>query len=287
MTISVTNHEFLLLRDFIAEQCGIYLGNEKKYLIETRLSGLAEQAGCRTFSDFYYKINKSTKNTKLRAMTVDAITTNETLWFRDKYPFQTMKEHIFPKLYNEIKTGRRREINIWSAACATGQEPYSAAITAYEFYQSHGCEADCQHQVRILATDISSTVLAQAQAGSYDYVAICRGLGPDQISRYFRKEKEKGCWILNEEIRRMVTLKQMNLKDSDYGPLGFFDIIFLRNVMIYFTEPFRTTLFTRMAQRLNPKGYLFLGTGETTSGSADLFDIVKYQGSIFYQLKNT
>ncbi|MBF0497097.1 MAG: chemotaxis protein, partial [Deltaproteobacteria bacterium] len=193
MTIFASDREFLLIRDFITEQCGIYLDNKKKYLIETRLSGLAEREGCRTFTDFYYKINNPANNTKLRAMTLDAITTNETLWFRDKYPFRVLKEQIVPELYHEIKTGRRREINIWSAACATGQEPYSAAITAYEFYQSHGCEADCQHQVRILATDISSKVLAQAQAGSYDYIAICRGLGPAQISRYFRKEKEKGC----------------------------------------------------------------------------------------------
>ena len=285
MPIRINEQEFKLLRDFIENECGVLLGKEKAYLIENRLSKLAKDLGCRTFGEFYQKLSLSPRADKLRSLTVDAITTHETLWFRDQHPFKILRERLLPEYRKAIHQGNRSDINIWSAACASGQEPYSIAMTAADFFTDSGCEAGvCDKQINILATDISTAMLAQAEAGRYDANAMTRGLPTDTLNRYFKKEKNK--WILSPDIRNMVTFRQLNLKDPVAGIIGPFDIIFLRNVIIYFSEPFKKRLLNRVAGLLNSGGYLFLGTGETVGGYSEAFDILEYEGTIFYQIKS-
>ncbi|MCP4690551.1 MAG: hypothetical protein GY859_21030, partial [Desulfobacterales bacterium] len=155
MKLRVTPREFALLRDYIQDLCGILLQDEKAYLIENRLSGLAEKLGCRTFGELYLKVKNSPRGQDLQNQVVVAITTNETLWFRDGRPFRIMAERILPMLYGRIESGERAGINIWSAACSTGQEPYSIAMTVLDYLASAGSPPADLERVSILATDIS------------------------------------------------------------------------------------------------------------------------------------
>ncbi|HEB30713.1 MAG TPA: protein-glutamate O-methyltransferase CheR [Spirochaetes bacterium] len=282
MVLRVGETEFKLLRDLIEERSGILLGDDKTYLIENRLSHIVEEAGCANFKNFYRKIKNLPPSEQLWNEVIEAITTHETLWFRDEYPFKVVQEYILPKYKEETETGKRSAINIWSAACSTGQEPYSIAMTLLDYYRVSGGEDICRNQVKIFATDISSAVIATAGKGQYDKIAIRRGLPDQKCEQYFRYEN--GFWYIDQKIIDMVTFKQFNL----YRPLTAlerFDIIFLRNVIIYFSDHFKKELFEKIAEVLSPGGFMFLGTGETTGGYTTAFEIVEHAGSIFYRVK--
>lgn len=282
MTPPLGDMEFRLLRDLIYEESGIFLAENKAYLIESRLAGLLEQAGASTYGEFYLKARNSQQSGQLCTLMVDAITTNETSWFRDQYPYNVLKERILPEYERQIAEGRRKRIDIWSAACSTGQEPYSTAITVLDFYSVAQKDSACHNWVHILATDISSASLARADAGRYDSVSISRGLQQKHLDRYFTQEAN--CWKIDDRVKKMVCFKHTNLKSPPTIPQTF-DIIFLRNVMIYFSESLKRELLNRMAKLLAPNGYLFLGTGETTSGYTALFDMVEFQRAIYYRKK--
>ncbi|MGC8493756.1 MAG: CheR family methyltransferase [Syntrophobacteraceae bacterium] len=282
MTPHLTDMEFRLLRDLIYEQCGIFLAENKAYLIENRLAGLLEQSGSSTFGEFYLKVKNLPQSNRLCTLMVDAITTNETSWFRDQYPYNVLREKILPEYDRQIAEGRKRRIDIWSAACSTGQEPYSTAITVLDFYNASKKEAVCHNWVHILATDISTASLARANEGRYDSIAISRGLEQKHLQRYFAQE-DKG-WKIDDRVKKMVSFRHDNLKLSAQT-FQTFDIIFLRNVMIYFSESLKRELLTRMAKLLAPNGYLFLGTGETTSGYTTLFEMVEFGKAIYYRKK--
>ncbi len=282
MVLRVGKIEFKLLRDLIEERSGILLGDDKAYLIENRLSHIVEEAGCANFKDFYEKIKNSPPSEQLWSEVVDAITTHETLWFRDEYPFKVLREYILPIYKEETETGKRSAINIWSAACSTGQEPYSIAMTSLDYCRVSGGEDICRNQLKIFATDISSAVIATAGNGQYDKIAIKRGLPDQKREQYFRHEN--GFWYIDQKIKDMVTCKCLNL----YQPLttlNRFDIIFLRNVIIYFSDHFKKELFKKIAAALSPGGFMFLGTGETTGGYTTAFEIVEHEGSMFYRVK--
>ncbi len=283
MTLHITNQEFTLLRNFIEEQCGITLGTEKIYLVESRLAKLVKKAGGSCFGDLYRQLKNSSQSRYLLGMMVDAITTNETLWFRDQYPYQILSDHILPQLKARIDGGRRRKMEIWSSACSTGQEPYSIAMKVLDFFRYCDCEEACHQQVKILASDISQKSLSQARAGIYDRTAMSRGLSQEDRKRFFTEENGK--WAIAEEVKRLVSFKEYNLKSLDYG-MGPFDIIFLRNVIIYFSDAFKKTLLNRISSLLSPGGYLFLGAGETIRDFTKAFDILSYRGAPYYRLKN-
>lgn len=282
MTLQLNSQEFKLLRNFIEKQSGIMLGDNKAYLIENRLSGLAKKYGCPTFGEFYLKVKNAPEERELRRLVMDAITTSETSWFRDQHPFRILRKRIFPEFLQEIRKGGHKEINIWSAACSTGQEPYSIAIAALDFYRTAGGEPVCREQVKILATDISHSSLSAATSGSYTNVPIGRGLSQEHLERYFQKEDKS--WVIKDNVRSMVTFRQFNLREP-LRRLGPFDIVFLRNVTIYFSEPFKRVLFDKIASIISPGGYLFLGTGETVSSYSTAFDVLEDNGAIFYRVK--
>lgn len=281
MTLQVKESEYRLLRDLIETRCGIFLGDEKQYLIESRLTGLAKKSKCKSFGDFYLKIKDSPPSAELWNAVVDAMTTNETLWLRDLHPFTILGEYLLPKLNNDIREGKRNTIDIWSAACSTGQEPYSIAMTALDYYENAGGKKSYRDQVRILATDISSTALSKAMAGLYDNTSIVRGLPQEKRDRYFTRQDDS--WVVNPSVKQMVAFKRANLLEPFFG-LGRFDIVFLRNVMIYFSDSFKKDLLERIARILKPGGYLFLGTGETVRGYTSSFNLVERNGCILYQV---
>lgn len=277
MNLKVNPTEFSLLRDYIEEQSGICLKPEKAYLIENRLASLMEEHKCRDFSEFY-RLVKSGAKLDLREKLVDAMTTNETLWFRDTHPFAILKEKILPEFAQEIRDGKRQKVRLWSGASSTGQEPYSIAMTIRDF-----CATQIslrQEMVDIFATDISPTALASAQLGRYDSVAMGRGMSPEMLNRYFKQE---GAFhTVNPDIRKMVQFKRFNLQDSPIG-FGHVDVIFLRYVAIYFSEEFKRNLFARLARVLSPGGYLIIGAIETLRGISDDFKPLSHAGGAYYK----
>ncbi len=281
MTLRATESEFKLIRDLIQKRCGILLGDEKQYLIENRLAGLAQESGCASFGDFYLQMKGCSPSAKLWSAVVDAMTTNETSWLRDLHPFRILKECLLPRFREEIMAGQRDSIRIWSAACSTGQEPYSIAMTALDYYQTNGGREACHEQVRVLATEISSAALSTAKAGIYDNGSILRGLPSENLGRYFKNKDD--FWVVDESPRQMVTFRQINLQEPITN-LGQFDIVFLRNVIIYFSDAFKEELLNRIARLLSPGGYLFLGTGETVLGYTSAFDPIEHNGAIYYQV---
>lgn len=279
--IAITQDEFQLLRDLIEKECGIEVKSEKAYLIENRLAKLVLESGCETFGEFYKKAIAGF-NPELKAKIVDAITTNETLWFRDQVPFQVLRELILPQFVEQLRSGQKQTVRIWSAACSTGQEPYSVAMLIYELYRQGKINAEEKGRFSILATDISASALRLAQAARYDAISMARGMLPEFRQQYFH-EDGRLC-VLKDEIRQMVSFEQFNLQNS-FATLGRFDLVLMRNVAIYFAHDFKIQLFKKIARILNPDGYLFLGSAEMIGGYSDDFEQKEHNRGIYYQLK--
>ena len=273
----ISNAEFKLLRDFIEQHCGICLGEEKAYLIETRLAGLMVENGCPDFGSFY-RLAKSDTSPQLREKIIDAMTTNETLWFRDQHPFTILRDDLLPPMAAEILEGRRFRIRIWSAACSTGQEPYSIAMVIQEFCRTHpGIKP---HHFEIQASDISPSALFLAKAGRFDENALRRGLPDDLRNRYFRQDGS--VWVANAELKELIAFRKFNLQDP-MDVLGHFDIIFCRYVAIYFADEFKKRIFSGMAKLLAPSGHLFVSAVESLRGISAEFTPLTSSGGMYYQ----
>lgn len=273
-TKKITTEEYEKFRTFLEGSSGIVLGDNKHYLVTSRLTRLMDEFIIPTFSEL---LNNIPKNAVLRQRIMDAMTTNETSWFRDSYPYDILKEKIFPELgKNKIK-----EIRIWSAACSSGQEPYSISMMASEFNTVNPGMIPMDG-VHIVATDISSTVLKSAINGSYEGMAVARGLAPERKMRFFKPNDNS--WEIIPEIRKRIVFREMNLMQS-YTLLGKFDVIYCRNVLIYFSTKLKKDIMHRMSKALKPDGYLILGGSETISGYSDDFDLIKWNSGVVYQLK--
>lgn len=281
MKLRLTHQEFANLRDFIHQRCGIFLGEDKAYLVEHRLAKLVEDNQCKSFGELYSLARQSQHHGHICLSIIDAITTNETFWFREPRAFGALGERILPALHQEVSSGARPDIKIWSAACSTGQEPYSLAMTACDYYRAHGGDALCRRQVKILASDVSRSALATAQAGVYDSVSVTRGLPAEHLQRFFNREE--GRWSGKDWLKGMVEFKTHSLREPMAG-LGTFDVIAMRNVIIYFSEEVKQEIFARLTSALNPGGYLFLGTGETLSHYTRAFEMLEYRGLTYYRL---
>ncbi|MFO5896237.1 CheR family methyltransferase, partial [Pseudomonas aeruginosa] len=209
--MSAANADFELFRVFLEKTCGIVLGSNKQYLVSSRLNKLMEQQGIKSLGELVQRIQ--TQRGGLREMVVDAMTTNETLWFRDTYPFEVLKQRVLPEL---IKANGGQRLRIWSAACSSGQEPYSLSMAIDEFEKTNLGQSKAG--VQIVATDLSGSMLTAAKAGEYDTLAMGRGLSPERLQRYF-DAKGPGRWAVKPAIRSRVEFRALNLLDS-YASLG-------------------------------------------------------------------
>ncbi|HIP53511.1 MAG TPA: protein-glutamate O-methyltransferase CheR [Chromatiales bacterium] len=270
----VTPTEYKAFQAFLEEACGIVLGDDQEYLIVSRLSGVIAEHGLGSLGGLLKAI-KSGQNASLKTIVIDAMTTNETFWFRDMAHFRILTDTIFPQ------SGQlNRPLRIWSAACSAGQEPYSISMVAEEYRNVR--PGRLPRDVDIVATDISARMVAEASTGVYCGMSVSRGLTRQQRSRFFTPQGE--CVRVNPEIRRRVTFRELNLT-QEYTTLGKFDVIFCRNVLIYFSSELKKAILNKMAKALYPGGYLFLGSTESLSGLSDRFELVASHGGIVYRLK--
>lgn len=273
--------EFLLLQKYIEEQCGITISADKAYLIESRLYKLVLDAGLDSFEKFY-RLLQSRRDPQMITNVIDAITTNETLWFRDKSPWEILEKKLLPQYIQELQQKKRQKVRIWSAACSTGQEPYSIAMSIDRYLTSHGITDVNLSAFEIMATDISQAVLQVAMAGRYDNISIMRGLEMGYRDRYFTNEGR--VWILRDPIKKAVQFRQFNLQES-FMKLGIFDVIFCRYVVIYFSETFKQELFGKIKSSLQRDGALFLGSSEVLSTYRQWFELEQYNNGIYYQVR--
>lgn len=270
----IKQDEYDSFRLFLEQSAGITLGDNKQYLVNSRLNRLMTDKGISSLGDLVNKL-KSGAIPGLRETIIDAMTTNETLWFRDTSPFDVMKEEILPAIGKSAP-----KLRIWSSACSSGQEPYSLSMLMDEFKREKPGQLSAE--VEITATDISPTVLSAAKEAKYDGLSMARGLSDERKQQYFT-EQEK-LWELKAEIRKRVQFRELNLLDS-YAALGKFDIIFCRNVLIYFSSDLKRDIISRMGKQLNPGGILILGSSESLTGHSDEFELVRSPICVHYRIK--
>lgn len=271
--------EFQLFRKYIEKHCGISLANDKVYLVESRLSGVLAQAKIESFSVLYEMISSS-RHPALADQVIDAITTNETSWFRDRTPWLVLEELLLPELIREFQSQKRRRVRIWSAACSTGQEPYSIAIAIDQYLKKNSISNVNLEQFEIVATDISRSVLKFAQSGCYDSNAAIRGLDINYRNQYFYQDGD--FWHLSEPIKQIVKFIPFNLQQS-FADLGYFDIVFCRYVAIYFSESAKHELFQKICGLLAPPKILFIGASEILTSCRGVFSLKHYQNGVYYQ----
>jgi chemotaxis protein methyltransferase CheR len=255
----VTPPDYEYLRKLLRDHSGLDLSADKQYLIESRLLPLSRKTGLAGISELVQKMEGGSASTITQV--VEAMTTNETFFFRDKVPFDHFRQSIMPEML-KARAGRK-SIRIWCAAGSTGQEPYSLAMCLKEM-----SAALAGWRVEILATDLSQEVLEKSRAGIYSQFEVQRGLPIQLLVKYFKQTGE--FWQVNAEIRAMVQHRQLNLL-HDFSQLGVFDVIFCRNVLIYFDQDTKINIFNRLAKVTEPEGFLVLGAAETVVGLTDVF----------------
>jgi chemotaxis protein methyltransferase CheR len=275
----ITPDEVKILSQYIYSISGIFLDDKKTYLIETRLKDLVETEKCKSYGELCFKAKTDAGRTIERKI-INAITTNETLFFRDNSPFDLVRYKIMPELIDKRMAssgGRPMPIRIWSAACSTGQEVYSLAIVLKELLPNLK-----KYNIKLLGTDISDEAIAKASYGHYNKFEIDRGLDKEKMQRYFTQNQNS--WKIRDDIRAMVLFQKINLMNSLAG-VGKFDIILCRNVAIYFNTEDRKKLFEKIAGVLEPDGYLIIGSTESLTGITQRFEPQRHLRSVFYRIK--
>jgi chemotaxis protein methyltransferase CheR len=256
----VTPLDYEYLRKFLKDRSGLVLSNDKQYLIESRLLPVARKAGLSSISDVVAKL-KAPGAERLAVEVTEAMTTNESFFFRDKVPFDHFRDTMLPKAM--AARARERRLRIWCAAASTGQEPYSLAIVLKEM-----ADKLVGWRIEIIGTDLSTEVLDKAKAGLYSQFEVQRGLPIQLLVKYF--DQSGDVWQIKPEIRSMIQYRPLNLL-GDFSSLGTFDIVFCRNVLIYFDQETKVDVLTRIAKLTAPEGFLVLGAAETVVGLTDAF----------------
>ncbi len=274
--LTLSTVEYQEFCKFLKDAAGIDLGDNKQYLVATRLRRVIMENKCPSYGELTALVKRS-ENYKLRQRVIDEMTTNETFWFRDIYPFDYLRSTVLPNLYQNHPNGRFR---IWSAACSSGQEPYSLSIAIEECLRSNYSVRNMN--VDIVATDLSSEILDKARSGYYDKLSISRGLSEERLRNYF--EEIEGKWKAKPNISNRIAFRPLNLLDS-YITLGKFDIIFCRNVLIYFSAELKRDILVRLHGALRPGGVLFLGSSESVAGASEYFDMIHCNPGVMYCAK--
>lgn len=272
MSIQVSDFEYL--RQIVEVESAIVLDESKNYLIESRLIPIVRGAGLKTIAELVARIRLEAER-DLKRKVVEAMTTNETSFFRDSEPFEALKAEILPPLIASRRA--KKELRIWCAASSTGQEPYSFCMLLRESFPELAT-----WKVEFIATDINLDVLERARAGRYNSVEIKRGLPIEYLQKYFTPEGDD--WVIRKDIRDMVKFQQLNLIQN-WPNMGMFDLVFIRNVLIYFNIEKKREILGKIRRLLQPDAYLFLGTAETTLNIDDNFERKAFKKSSCYQLK--
>jgi chemotaxis protein methyltransferase CheR len=280
MAKKLTPSEFNQISKYIFELSGIVLSKGKEYLVETRLTPLLQEFDCPSFSSLYQK-SKTDRTKTIEKKIIDGISTNETYFFRDNMPFELLKNKLIPDIIDarsaKFKGKKPIPLKIWSAACSTGQELYSIAITVKEILSNLN-----NYNIKLLGTDLSSAAVSKASYAKYNKFEIARGLTNRHRQKYFKQDKD--AWKIQDEIRAMAAFRKINLQEPFVG-IGKFDIIFFRNVAIYFSNEDRKKIYANIAKVLEPDGYLLIGSTESLSNDTNMFQPKKYLNTICYQLK--
>ena len=266
--------EYRLFRDFLQQSCGILLGENKQYLVTSRLGKLMAKENIGSLTELVNRIRLASNRT-LKEAVIDAMTTNETLWFRDGYPFDIFKNKMLPECEKNSTSATR----IWSAACSSGQEPYSLSMCVEE-YSSAKLKLS-QPAVEIVATDLSPSMLSSCRRAQYDSLSLARGLSRERLQRFF-DPMDDNTWCVKPGITQRVRFAPLNLMDS-FVSLGKFDIVFCRNVLIYFSAELKADILQRIHGALRPGGYLVLGASEALSDVGRLYEMIQCKPGIIYR----
>jgi len=274
--LTISSQEYDAFRKLLEDACGIVLGDNKHYLVASRLGRLLKEFETASVGDLIARMKREPRS-GLRERVIDAMTTNETFWFRDNHPYVLLNDLILP----ELAAKRASQVRIWSAACSSGQEPHSISMIAQEYLQKR--PGSLPDNIKIIGTDISPTMLKASREARYDSLALSRGLSPERKQRFFTQVGDE--WEVNKNIRNRIQFKELNLMNS-YATMGKFDVVFCRNVLIYFAAELKRDILKKLAQTLNPGGYMFLGSTETIASYSDEFETVRHQGGIVFKLKD-
>jgi chemotaxis protein methyltransferase CheR len=270
----LSSADSLFLRTMVRNRSGIVLGEDKGYLLESRLLPLAKVVGLAGLEELTARL-RSEPSGQLARQVVEAMTTNETFFFRDIHPFECLKKKVLPDMI--AKRAAERRLDIWCAAASTGQEPYTIAMILREHFQQIA-----NWPTRFIATDLASEVLKRAREGRYSQLEVNRGLPAPLLIKHFTKDGLD--WKVKDDLKRMVEFKEQNLLES-FSISGQLDIIFIRNVLIYFDVETKKSILAKCRKLLRPDGFLFLGGAETTLNIDDAFERVEYDKGGCYRLK--
>ncbi|MDR2999809.1 MAG: protein-glutamate O-methyltransferase CheR [Fibromonadaceae bacterium] len=285
--MAMTQEEYKSITAYVFDICGIVLGDDKQYLVEQRLTPVLSELGCTNFTDLAKRLSSGVTNFLVREKVLNAMTTNETSFFRDEHPYVAFREKIMPDMLERVKQRKERpwqrrgpKVSMWSAAASTGQEPYSMAMIISDVVATKGMGLVTMEDFGILGTDISSKVLSKAMEGKYGPLDVARGLTPDMRNRYFVKEDE--FFVVNDKIRKLVEFKAFNIQDP-FTQIGSFDVIFCRNILIYFTDDAKKKILSQFYQILAPGGYLLLGSAENMYNLNNDFATERYGATTIYR----
>jgi chemotaxis protein methyltransferase CheR len=271
--LSISADDFKAVQKFLLENSGISLASGKEYLVEGRLQSLVYSEAFDDIHGLVVALNRSS-GSDLGKKVVEALTTNETSFFRDKHPFETLKTAIIPELFKNPQAGKK--IHIWSAASSSGQEPYSLAMLMADSF-SWANDWD----IRIVASDISEEMLTKCRSGLYSQFEISRGLPAHYLPRFFQRFEMQ--WQVKQEIREKIDFRYLNLYENWVG-LPRLDIVFMRNVLIYFDSDTKKAILEKVMKVLKPGGYLFLGSGENPLGWEKHFQATDFSTSACFKL---
>lgn len=272
--MSLTIENFDYIDSLVRQQSAIVLGREKGYLVNSRLFPLARDQGCDSVNEFVTRL-RAAPDAVLRQKVVEAMTTSETSFFRDIHPFEILRKAIIPRLIE--RRAAERSLCIWSAACSSGQEPYSIAMLLREYFPALD-----GWNVKIIGSDLSTGILERARAGRFSQLEVNRGLPAALLVKYFRKEGLG--WHINDSVRGLVQFHQFNLAADPWPSSPPVDIVFLRNVLIYFDASTKKQILNKVRRLLRPEGYLFLGGAETTLHVDDAFECVSFERSSCFRV---
>jgi len=281
------HEDYKIISKYVFDVCGIVLGEDKQYLIEQRLSPILSELGCTTFSDLAQKLNGGNSNFFVREKMLNAMTTNETSFFRDEHPYVAFREKIMPDMMERVKQRKERswqrrgpKVNMWSVAASSGQEAYSMAMIIADIVSEKGMGLITLEDFGILGTDISSKVLSKAMEGRYGALEVTRGLTAEMRHRYFLQDEDS--YLIDEKLRRIVEFKTLNIQDS-FMQIGSFDVVFCRNILIYFTDDAKRRILSQLWHVLAPEGYLLLGAAENMYNLNNDFTTERYGATTIYR----